>query len=295
MVKIFQIVSLISSAIFLLIFCSSKPSHKPEKEQSSAHNPDKQQETKECETFWQRIKRDPIALSTFGLVIATSILALVAILQIILLCKSISISEISAKAAKKSAETSEKTLITTHRPWISVHPKIGSELKFNDKGGEITIEFNIKNVGDSPAIGVWLKAKIFLQTPQRNMLREKTKICNVIKEKPSIIGYTLFPNEMFVHNRIFLISKDKIKQSYRDFAKTAKDAPPVNSILPVIVGCVKYKFPIDQSIHRTDFIVNIHRRDPNKPNSWFVIYPTSGTLPRNMISLDINFIGSYAD
>lgn len=273
----------------------SEPSHKPEKQQSSANNPDKEQETKECETLRQRAIRDPVALFTLCLVIVTGILALAAIRQIGLLKKSVNISEKAANAAKKSSEIAEKTLIATHRPWVSIHPQIGSELKFDDKGGEITIKFTIKNIGNSPAIGVWVDAHIFLQTPQRNMLGEKNKICDATTKKPSLLGYTLFPNEIFTFDHIFSISKDMIKQSYSEFPKITKDATPDTFIFPVIVGCVKYKFPMDQSIHRTDFLVAIHRRDPNKPYSWLAIDPTSGTLPSSMISLDMDFIGSYAD
>lgn len=305
MPKIIQLVAIISGIVFfvaiigLILIYSFQPSHHPSEQQNTAAKPSPNKETKEGESFWQRIIRDPIAPFTLFLSIATLLLALAAFIQIGFLMRSENIAKNAADAAKKSAEIAEKTLIATQRPWVSVHMAIASGLQFSANEARITIRFNVKNVGNSPAIAIGIHPLIYLQTLKRDMMEEQKKVCGKLETTIDIskpfLRYMLFPNENFIQNFSLSISRADIDRSQAEFAETYKDMPPSNFISPVLVGCVSYRFAFDGSIHKTGFIADILRLDPQHPNARFAIDITGGDIPTERLILETFFSGSFAD
>jgi hypothetical protein len=174
-----------------------QPTDKPKKQTTTAKKPDSDKETEKCETFWQRIKREPIALCTFLLVIATSILALTSFIQIILLNRAEHITETAANAAKQSAVVAEKTLIITHRPWCASYGDIETIKPVSFDSDKITFSFRqvIKNGGTAPALKVYTSMAINIGTLNQLM--------QYARQRPSI----------FVHkgSGLFILPGDIVK------------------------------------------------------------------------------------
>jgi hypothetical protein len=64
----------------------------------------------------------------------------------------------SADAAKQSANTAERTLVATNRPWVDLEIEADSELRFVDGSAQMTFRISATNVGDTPAINCDISA-----------------------------------------------------------------------------------------------------------------------------------------
>ncbi|MGA2106810.1 MAG: hypothetical protein ABSH25_04130, partial [Syntrophorhabdales bacterium] len=200
---------------------------------------------------------------------------------------------IAANAAKKSDDIAEETLIITHRPWINVSLGIGSEFAFNEQGGSIMIIVKAKNVGNSPAFSVWASAEVFPWLPD-NFAVEQKRIFDRAQQIKLFtpLGYTLFSGEDATFILGLQISEQAIKESYM------KQGPEPHFILPIIIGCVSYKFGFNESVHKTGFAMSIRQIDPLNPTAGLAIYPEHGNVPPNSLVLDaFPFAGGvrYAD
>ena len=174
-------------------------------------------------------------------------------------------AEISANAARKSADIAEDTMVATERPWLNVRLRPGSDLQFDEHGGLIIIDFIIKNVGHSPAFNIYPFGQILILSRQGTDLgAEQTKVFavgqNVFNNKRNLkdssLGYVLFPTDEFSLSWPVTFSRKDIEEGYR-MTKS-------KIIAPILFGCVFYRFAFDQSVHKTGFIVNINRLDPSK-------------------------------
>ncbi len=216
---------------------------------------------------------------------------------------------IATEAATKSADVAQKTLVATQRPWVSVRLSLGGEVKFDQRGVSTPIVLRMKNVGNSPAIGIWIDAEPVLSFGMEGEVinKQRSILANLRKtHQPGAPGYghMLFPGEDFVDNISFQISREKIKEyqtrmakSYgHDFGKPPpSDLNSVFPILPDIVGCVFYEFSFDESVHKTGFIAELYRTDPLHPNVRRGIGLDAGGTPANSLTLTPLIVGSYAD
>jgi hypothetical protein len=197
----------------------------------------------------------------------------------------------TANAAKKSADIAEKTMVSTHRPWVSVSLHIGSGFTFNEQGGNITIVFRMKNIGNSPAVGTHINAEAIIGFgPNDAIVKQKTMIAAARKYSGPIassFGQMLFPGDEITEAITFQMSREYIKKSETKAGK---------NIIPYIVGCVVYGFSFDESVHKTGFIGQVLQIDPLYPNSRLVINPMAGDVPINLLTLTHAFtFGGYAD
>ncbi len=203
-------------------------------------------------------------------------------------------SGIAANAAKKSAEVAEKTLVAIQRPWVSVKASIASDLKFTPEGGRVSILFRLKNIGQTPATGTWIDARIFPSGPKRDAFTEKKKLCSrreSASPKGKAMGHILFPGDEVVLIESLPISSKEIEQFRVDMAEYHKD-PSLKTfpvISPALVGCVSYGFAFDNSFHSTGIAEDIHRIDPKHPGAAFGIEPSAGDVPQNLLRLDTIF------
>lgn len=75
----------------------------------------------------------------------------------------------SANAAKSAADTARETLDVSSRPWVSADITQGGPLTFRTSGAVIPINFELKNVGRTPAINPRYHASI-LSLPERTWM-----------------------------------------------------------------------------------------------------------------------------
>lgn len=236
-------------------------------------------------------KTDKLIKANFG-ILSTARKQADAAIQIAKITRDASVAaQSTANAAKKSADIAEKTMVSAHRPWVSVRLDIGSGLTFNEQGGNIIIVFKMKNVGNSPAVGTRVNAKVILGfNPKDAIIEQKTMLATAQKYPSPIantFGQMLFPGEEFTQTISFTISHEAIKKN---------EIENSGMTTPFIVGCVVYGFSFDESIHKTGVIGQVFRIDPLIPNSRLGIETMAGSVPENLLTLTHPFnFGGYAD
>jgi hypothetical protein len=217
---------------------------------------------------------------------------------------------IYAWIAYRQWETAEKTMIGTQRPWISVHVNLENGVKYDQKGVSIPVAYKIKNIGNSPAIGIWIDAEPVLGFGNmEEVIDEHRRILTNLRRTHQLgapgFGHMLFPGEDFTKEVTFQITAEDIEKYQTKMAKLRKqdlgDRPAANHdlgasypIFPNIVGCVFYGFSFDESIHKTGFIAQLYRADPLHPNSRFGIEYTNSKGASALV-LEPLIVGSYAD
>ena len=172
--------------------------------------------------------------------------------------------QVAANAAKSAADTATKAMEIGNRPWIKIKHRIISPLTF-DVAGRIgspialmTVEDTIENVGQSVALNVFswedvLPIDLDHSTKTARARQEKWCGANRHRSPKGLSGYMLFPREPWVQ--------------YSEVGPSMATLPPyivhgndsrLNGKLGfVLVGCVCYRSPLDQSIspaHETRFM-----------------------------------------
>ncbi|HEY2118008.1 MAG TPA: hypothetical protein VGH37_02385 [Candidatus Acidoferrum sp.] len=97
----------------------------------------------------------------------TKLVLLLELSDFFLLCST----KKNADAAKRAADTADKSLVNTQRPWVKIKHRIVKSLTFNVAGNggpvdSMTVEDTIENVGQSIALNVFSWEDVFpIDTP----------------------------------------------------------------------------------------------------------------------------------
>jgi hypothetical protein len=180
--------------------------------------------------------------------------------------KQAQISEAQTRVMQEQTAATE----AQQRPWITAEPtehKISlgkrqfgaSELRLSD-GADISLEFRLKNVGQAVAQGIDLKVELVAVAGRFNLegierVRvTQEKLCSDLSGpdyfKPGENGFTLFPNEQ--KNEI-----ETLNVSKKDFVPESGEKTTPKSINLIAVGCVDYRFYINNKHHQTRFAYEI--------------------------------------
>jgi hypothetical protein len=170
MLKLFHLSAILAAVVFFaailgVAFYSSPYSDNPNEQKTAAEQQTSNQEQKKGITgsaFWRFWFPDSISVFTLCLVIATIVLAIVAVVQIGFLTRQEEIAvtaanaaKDSANAAKKSAEISQRALIIAQRPYIRVlgYPWLWRPDTDPSRSGKYWYDITpaIENVGNTPA------------------------------------------------------------------------------------------------------------------------------------------------
>lgn len=203
-----------------------------------------------------------------------------------------------SRQTRASLKISERALIATHRPWITVSIDIKGPLSYDPRGAYFPFRFNLENVGKSPAKNVFVRPEIVCpesvdgnpitpQDVQRRIIRD------VKKYNCYPFGNTVFPGITDVQELGVYLPWDKFEQ-----ARSNKDY-----ILPTLVGVVVYISEFSDAPHVTGFIVDIARDLALRPATVHegrrpgLIYPDEGEIPQHSLRLNRSPIngGGYAD
>ena len=188
-------------------------------------------------------------VATVALVIATIGLGYFGFRQVRDMKASIAVAQTAATAAQKSATVAKKTLILTQRPWVAIIDVIpASPLRFGPAGAIISLTFQLKNVGPSPACNVRVRAEIH---GLRGSTVHQNRVCQEAKEI-RLAGFTLFPGMAIDHQDSLLIGRDEIeKETYPgDLGSRWFD--------PIVYGCVTYEFSsFEEGYHQTGFVLRL--------------------------------------
>jgi hypothetical protein len=235
--------------------------------------------------FWRWTTHDAVAFYTAALFLVTGVLSAVAIAQIDFLASADETARITAKAAGKAADVAKDTLVASHRAWLRPDVAVG-QLSFNQLGAHTDVLFEMKNIGNAPALHVacyaWLVPMIGGAVPNGELKPR----CDEIRRKPIGWGFSLFPGQKFPNDLGLAgysvtasLGKDDVER-----ATIVRDG--IEQIEFFVMGCVDYTFPADSTVHhQTQFMFQIMRRD-NYP-----ISPAVGTIPGADLHLLSNTAG----
>jgi hypothetical protein len=217
--------------------------------------------TEECKSLWERTTSDPVAFFTLWLVIFTGGLTISTVLlwraseRQIELAREASAAQSrdmqdSIATAVAANELSNKTFIGSQRPWVVALEAVPiGDLHF---GQEIRISYTLvlKNGGASPATNVnW---NILIWFPfmggddphklQRNFSEQLAR--DRSSRDYGNVGHLLVPDEP--------LQLGTMTQSHR---------VPVGAshFHAILVGCLDYRFPGENSFHQTGFMFQLAR------------------------------------
>jgi hypothetical protein len=166
------------------------------------------------------------------------------------------VTKISAEAAKKSADASLLAL----RPWVSCEVSIISDLTYRSNGDPcITIQFTLKNIGRSPAMGVQLLHWFNLLSPvHTHSIHAQQRIADLFKGLPAQDhGLLLFPGGTHTCDVELPISRIEIERSIEDIK-------PKRHFFPELVGLVSYTYPLATHNPQTGFIFYLRKIVPDE-------------------------------
>lgn len=192
--------------------------------------------------------------------------------------------------AKRQWETMQQQLEVAQRPWISVAVSLAGPFTFTaDGGATLKVQFDLKNIGNSPARDVWIESEVFLLDEERHdTVEEQSKLCEPMRRVSNSFGEFLFPGEGF-HAPTLDVT---IRQA--NVAKALKRSTSGGGITPTIIGCADYRFAFTEDHHQTSFIYYLLQNDPHRRHP-SVIDPQSGSIPVEYLLLERAIFCCYAD
>ncbi|WP_140688312.1 hypothetical protein [Mesorhizobium sp. B2-6-2] len=163
---------------------------------------------------------------------------------------SIKVAEDAAKAANRSAEVAERTMVLNDRPWVGVELQILRPLVFTADDCSIKLDVTITNHGRSPAIRTEAYVEFFVSTRRAVEWRAKMED-NSRYMVANMFGQTLFPAVPRPKKWSLTVSRDDIS------AGMAEDEE--NRLRPVVAYCVYYSLPTGGRARYTSGIREIFR------------------------------------
>lgn len=244
---------------------------------------------------WSKRFKAWIELAALGAAIWIGILNLGVLNQIKQQTPKISLS---ADAATKAANTSERELEVSERPWVTTDFKLLGPLVFDKSGVHTTVSISIKNVGRSPAIHVYpILGILSLETAPLGIKDGQRGLgCGQVLAPNIDVGTTIFPNGSASPYILSpTLSPVKIQEGVD---RIAKDARPGSKLLTLhLLGCIVYEssFKVTPSPYETGFSFALASPDRYHPGA---MLPTevgkSIPLPNLRLFMEFMQVGSYA-
>jgi hypothetical protein len=162
-------------------------------------------------------------------------------------------------------EAQDRTARTAQRPWVSFgSPHAASAFPVGDKGGSFSVDYTLKNYGNSPALNVEIDAELPMLKSKLDFLAVQEAICKRVKERPigdKGNGLTIFPQEAVSQRVNISIQPGAVSKGIESLG-TATIPPPNRLFAPMMIGCVRYVYSADMSQHETGFVFNVSHLPP---------------------------------
>jgi hypothetical protein len=187
-----------------------------------------------------------------------------------------------------------------NRPWVSVHPEIGSDLTYDAQGNaRVVINFILQNVGKFPAANVQVDAEIVPIFGDARPLQKAIADRNNLRPAGlGNLGVTIFPGPPQIISLNLPISHTAIEAFNKKMVVNygADEAKKMGMMyLPTLVGVVDYKFTFAEGHHQTGFILDLRMRDLKHPNLALGFNVKDGTIPKSRLWLIQGFISVPPD
>ncbi len=192
--------------------------------------------------------------------------------------------------SKAQWETMNRQLELAERPWMSADVSIISPLEFDENGANITLRFQFKNGGHSPAVRTQFGVEFFsiVGNPQA----EREKLCQQVGGQSALASNaplldTFFPGDQ-------LPQDIQISLTRQGMQTTAKEMG--GFIYPEIIACIAYRPTFADAQYHTGLIFDLLRYDPAHPYISLGIDTTKGNVPiTSLVLRRLLFGGVYAD
>jgi len=194
-----------------------------------------------------------------------------------------------------------KQALTAHeRPWLAVDVDIGGDLKFQktDRTAVVSLIIKITNLGKQLAQTVIPAFKIIV-CDTADIPLEEPKIfeyaTDAAKAKPRsvpFVGHALFPDKgtPWIVKESFIINSNDVKAIKGNFTDTKGPRQLM------VIGCVAYKYALDESVHRTGFIGEIGMKPtPDAPGSVLFISAITKDISSKRLKIARMIEGFFAD
>jgi hypothetical protein len=202
----------------------------------------------------------------------------------------------SATAAQDAADTAQKQLEMSERPWVVAEFSPSEPLKFTADGGiDFGVGGKLTNIGHSVALYVHDTPLINLQEISLAALHPKQKqkeACDLIRSTaerfPSFnSGDTLFPQDVAYENMPLHFTKEEVEKARVGNTNTITGL--------VIVGCVDYVFSFSPKHHQTGYVYEIIKPSPRGQIGSLPIKIGETVLPNQLVVRRSILGGFYAD
>lgn len=170
-------------------------------------------------------------------------------------------ASVSAKAAADAAIEANnlnlKALNAEHRPWLTLQVQINSDFSHDQHGWHFPLEYNLKNIGKTPARRARFSAQVIAymdgytrsdgtSTPRTDVSAELRNFAQRAREQaedPQLLGSLIFPAEKTRQLSYYMTQGDPTFEE-------SLTVPAYTGLL-VVLACVTYFSTIDGSLHET--------------------------------------------
>lgn len=191
----------------------------------------------------------------------------------------------------------------SERPWVSLENfSMDSPLTFDSTGAHVTISYDIKNTGHSPAIRGFWQQELFLQFEEvPSPVRKRADACKDAASRSTKIAdprisETWFPGDSIrreVEEAISTGDIAKAVQVQKLAPKSQEIVADSNYLYPELVVCLAYRAAFTNTQYHTGYILMLGRINPKTP---YIPPLKSGEIPASELKLMISpFYGIYAD
>jgi hypothetical protein len=244
---------------------------------------------------WTSVVRGLRANHELIMAAATVALLMVAILQWLTFEKQWSALESTDQATRNLASAAKsqatamagqlRAMYDNQRPWVSSDPRIISGLTYGENGASITIDLRLKTPGRSPAFTVRESGEMTFIKTIKELTEIRDRHCNSVTDAHDDDGEVIFPTADPISQWMqFSGGKSEIAEA-RAATETIR-----RLIIPVLVGCIGYVSPEDNSHHKTWFLYNVMHLPP-----FGIIDPLKGDTPAAELLLVRFPFGNGAD
>jgi hypothetical protein len=188
----------------------------------------------------------------------------------------------------------------TERPWVSPSVMLVSPLTADENGIRITLRVQLTNVGNSPAMGIWITPVLFLLSVSKpGVAEERKRTCEQVANRPPDLGQVLFPNATppFIQDWTISATAEDVRNASVGVAEGAEggeDPYAKGMYMAQIILCVSYRSTLDPAArHYTAPIYDLSLINPANPQMMLAL-PGQTSVPLERLRLTGSFLGTIA-
>ena len=196
---------------------------------------------------------------------------------------------------QRQADIAERAILISNRPWIIVEVFAANDFRYGPNGAELTFEYNFRNVGNSPALRVWVNPMLYSGTRGlavgEEMLRQHLKDEGSNPSKHNM-GIAIAPGDTVRQTVLQTIGYDSIRETAESYKVSGK----VSGLLPIsLIGVVTYWTNMSTTEwHETSFYFEVMKRTKAAPTIPVTFSTLDVFIERNHIALEKSpFLSPY--